>query len=90
MKNSNSITKLLLASVAVSAMLFTGCTKHPDQDQLSQLEEARAAAQSAEQTLANKKQERMQLEQQVAQKESELSDKKAEKADVQQKMDERQ
>lgn len=90
MKKKNSTIKLMLASVALSSLMLSGCTKHPDQDQLSQLEEARGAAVSAEQTLAAKKQERMQLEQQVSAKEAELSDRQAERDDVQAKMDARQ
>jgi septal ring factor EnvC (AmiA/AmiB activator) len=89
MKKKSLITKLVMASVVTSALVFTGC-KHPDQDQISKLEEARGAAVSAEQQLAAKKNERVQLEQQVAAKEGELSTKQAEKEDVKQKMEARQ
>ncbi len=87
MKKS-SFAKLTLAAVAVSVLMMSGCTKHPDETQLMALEEARGAAESAEQTLSAKKQERMQLEQQVSAKENELGQVEAERDDVQQKMNE--
>ncbi len=89
MKMKSSFAKLVLAAIATSTLVMTGCTKHPDQDQLIKLEEARGAAESAEKSLAEKKRERMALEEQVSAKEGELSNREAERDDVKQKMDER-
>ncbi len=89
MKMKSSFAKLLLAGIAASTLVMTGCTKHPDQDQLLKLEEARSAAESAEKSLAEKKKERMALESQVSTKEGELANKEAERDDVKQKMEER-
>ncbi len=86
MKLRKTFAKLSLAVVAVSVLVMSGCTKHPNETQLMALEEARSAAASAEQSLSAKKQERMSLEQQVAAKEGELSEVEAERDDVEQGM----
>lgn len=49
-----------------------GCTKKPNQEEMSKLEQARSAAESAEKKLSELRQERMQLEQSAQTKESEL------------------
>lgn len=89
MKMKSSFAKFLLAAIAMSTLVMTGCTKKPNEDELTKLEEARGAAESAEKSLAEKKRERMALEEQVAAKEGELANKEAERDDVKQKMDER-
>ena len=89
MKKNGSIAKLILVAFAATTLVMTGCTKHPDEDQLTKLEDARGAAESAEKALSAKKRERMELEQQVSAKEGELSTKEAERDDVKQKMEER-
>lgn len=89
MKMKSSFAKFLLAAIAMSTLVMTGCTKKPNEDELTRLEEARGAAESAEKSLAEKKRERMSLEEQVAAKEGELANKEAERDDVKQKMDER-
>jgi hypothetical protein len=49
-----------------------GCTKKPSADDITRLEEAKAAAESAERKLAELRSERMALETQVQVKEAEL------------------
>lgn len=58
---------------------FSGCTKKPSQEEVSKLEEARVAAESAEKKLSELRQERMQLEQELQSKQSDLSNKEGER-----------
>jgi hypothetical protein len=50
----------------------SGCTKKPGSEEMMKLEEAKAAAESAERKLAELRSERMALESQVQTKEEEL------------------
>ena len=64
---------ILLFTIASLALLFgTGCTKRPGQEELSQLSEARMAAESAEKKLAELRAERAQLEATLEAKKEEL------------------
>lgn len=78
---------VLLGSVAVLVGL-TGCTKKPTQEELTKLEEARAAAESAEKKLAELRSERMALEAKLGEKKDELAEHEAERDDLKQKMEE--
>lgn len=89
MKNKSSFAKLLLAAIATSTLIFSGCSKSINEEQATRLDEARAAAESAEQKLAEKKRERMNLEQELSSKEGDRTNKEAERDDVKQKMEER-
>jgi len=71
----------------VMAFGFSGCTKKPNQEELTKLEEARSAAESAERKLAELRQERMSLENQLSQKEGELKEHEAERDDLKEKME---
>lgn len=84
------VARFTIVAFAFSALAFTGCKKGPDVEQLNRLEEARLAAESAELTHNQKKQERMELERQVASKQGELAEHEAERDDLQQKMQEHQ
>jgi hypothetical protein len=67
---------------AVSALIAfggAGCTKKPSQEEISKLEQARVAAESAEKKLSELRQERMQLEQELQGKQSELTTKEQER-----------
>ena len=68
---------------------IAGCTSHPDEEQIQALEEAKAAALSAEQTLASKKQEASTLESQCEAKKAELEKVKKEKELVLQRLEEK-
>ena len=75
-----------------SSLLFcglSGCTKKPNQEELTKLKEARNAAESAEKKLTELRQERMELETQLSQKEAELKQHEAERDDLKQKMQNR-
>jgi septal ring factor EnvC (AmiA/AmiB activator) len=68
---------------------LAGCTSHPDEEQIKALEETKAAALSAEQTLASKKQEASTLESQCEAKKAELEKVKKEKEVVLQRLEEK-
>lgn len=89
MKKNSSFAKLTLAAIAASTLVLSGCSKTINEEQATKLDEARAAAESAEKKLAEKKRERMALEDQVSAKEGELSNRETERDDVKQKMEER-
>ncbi|MGM0444547.1 MAG: hypothetical protein ACQEQV_10195 [Fibrobacterota bacterium] len=89
MKLGKRLFKLTAAGAAVSALMLTGCTKHPDEAQLNRLEDARGAAKSAEQTKYQKVEERRKLEQQVEAKQGTLDRHKEERDDIEKKMEER-
>ncbi len=83
---SRKLTKLAIAGVAAASLIFTGCKAKPTTEQLNALEEARSAAESAEQLKAQKKKERMNLEQQVAGRQGVLKGHEAERDDLKEKM----
>ena len=83
------ISRYMLLGSFVVLVGMTGCTKKPTQEELTKLEEAREAAESAEKKLAELRSERMALEETLGQKESELSEHEAERDDLKQKMEER-
>jgi septal ring factor EnvC (AmiA/AmiB activator) len=76
MLRTSRFLRLLTAASLIAAFGMSGCTKKPSQEEVSKLETARGAAESAEKKLSELRQERMQLEQQLEQKKQEL--KKAE------------
>lgn len=83
------MTKFLkLSGVALITVLlitggFMGCTPKPNSEEVGKLEEARAAAESAERKLSDLRMERMKLEQ-------ELGTAKTEEEDEQQELEESQ
>jgi septal ring factor EnvC (AmiA/AmiB activator) len=79
----------VLGSFAALCVLG-GCTKKPSQEELARLEEARAAAESAERKLAELRRERMALEDQLSQKQTELQRHEEEREDLKQKMEQHQ
>jgi septal ring factor EnvC (AmiA/AmiB activator) len=82
------------AKISIMAILvltfFIACTSHPNEEQIQALEETKTAALAAEKTLADKKQERKDLEAQLAAKKTELAKVQAEKEKVMQKLEEKQ
>jgi len=75
--------------VTIVAMLFisTGCSRHPSEEQIRVLEEARSAALAAEQKLADKRQECAQLDTELAGKKRELDRVKQEREDVKRRLE---
>ncbi len=75
---------LLVGLFTFSLLIATGCTRHPNADQIKKLEEARSACLSSEQKLSEVQKQRQDLENQLAQKKSELEGLKKEKENIQQ------
>ena len=75
---------VVFASIAclLAMFLFSGCTKHPNEEQLNALEETKKAALAAEDELANKQQEKADFENELAEKKQKLEDAKSEKEAV--------
>lgn len=85
MSKFRKLLGILMVSVFSLSLLFsTGCTRHPNADQIKALEEARSACLSSEQKLSEKQKEREALEGKLAQKKTELDNVKKEKEHVQQ------
>lgn len=80
------ISRCLVFSSFALLLAISGCTKRPSEEELSKLEEAKAAAESAERKLEELKQERIALEGQVQAKEEELRKNEAERDELKQKM----
>jgi len=68
------IAKFFCIGMLVFGMGFSmaGCTKKPSTQDVSKLEESRSAAEGAEKKLAELKQERLKLEQDLQNKQSDL------------------
>jgi septal ring factor EnvC (AmiA/AmiB activator) len=87
--------KLLLNSLKVFlaigllAGLLASCASHPDEDQIKALEETKAAALSAEQAVAQKKQDSSDLEAKLEAKKAELEKVKKEKELVLQRLEQK-
>jgi len=81
----------LLARCAVAALciavagMSVGCVKKPNKDELSKLDEAKSAAESAEKKLTELKQERTRLESDLQEKQAELKKAEDERDAVKQK-----
>jgi len=75
----------VFASIACLIAMFalSGCTKHPNEKQLQVLEETKKAALAAEEKLAEKQQEKADLQKELAEKNKKLEYAKSEKAKVQ-------
>jgi len=79
-----SFKLFLILLFGVASLSVTSCGWKPSEEEVKQLEETRAAALSAEQTLADKKVEKQDLEAKVAAKKAELAKITADKESVQQ------
>lgn len=75
---------LIASMVAVGS--FSGCTKKPSQDELTKLEDARSAAESAEKKLSDLRQERQQLEGTLSQKQEKLKSEEQERDGIKEKL----
>ncbi len=83
MKNPKKFVSLILVAVFLfSLFVATGCSRHPNQEQIQKMEETRSAALAAEKKLAEVQKERQKLEQQVEAKKAELKKVQDEKAMV--------
>ena len=73
------VSTLMIAAVAAGGLMVSGCTKKPSQEEMTRLEDARSAAESAERKLDELRQERQTLEQQLTAKEGDLKGHEAER-----------
>ncbi|MEJ2048650.1 MAG: hypothetical protein P8Y60_02185 [Calditrichota bacterium] len=69
---------------SLSLLFATGCSRHPNQEQIRVLEEARSACLAAEQKLNDTQKQRADLESQLQSKKAELDNAVKEKEMVQQ------
>lgn len=72
----------MLVALFLFSLTITGCSKHPNEEQLQLLEETKTAALAAEQKLADCESNKAELTAKVAEKKQELADVKQEKIDV--------
>lgn len=79
----------IFLSIGLLVGLLASCASHPDEDQIKALEETKAAALSAEQALAQKKQESSDLEAKLEAKKAELEKVKKEKELVLQRLEQK-
>ncbi|MBD3393224.1 MAG: hypothetical protein GF418_13955 [Chitinivibrionales bacterium] len=86
MMRFNRITRYLVLGSFVALVTMSGCTKRPSEEELAKLEEAKAAAESAERKLAELRRERMDLESQLQSKEDELRNHEMERDELKEKM----
>lgn len=86
MKRFSNKLKIFMIGIFVIG-IFAGCTKHPSEEEIRALEEAKSAALSAEKTLADKKREQADLQAQCDAKKAELEKVQQEKAKVMQKLE---
>lgn len=77
---------LLLIAIFAVSLLFSGCTRYANKEQLSKLDQSEQAAIAAEKALADKQTEKAQLEKNLAEKQKELDAKKAEKDAIKEKL----
>jgi cell division protein FtsL len=77
---------VITAAMLLILMAFSGCTKYANEQQLQALEETKAAAQAAENALADCKSETASLEGQLAKKKQALEDMKKEQQAVSQRL----
>jgi septal ring factor EnvC (AmiA/AmiB activator) len=78
---------ILVGIITAFFVVSTGCSRHPNEEQIRVLEEARSAALAAEQKLADKRQECSDLENQLAQKKDELAAVKQEREDIKKRLE---
>jgi peptidoglycan hydrolase CwlO-like protein len=74
----------LVAIFSLSLLTATGCSRHPNDEQIRAMEEARSACLAAEQKLNEVQRERSGLESQLQAKKAELDKAQKEKAHVEQ------
>ena len=77
---------MITALFSFSLFLSTGCSRHPNPEQISAMEEARSACLAAEQKLNEVQQQREALESKLSSLKNELDGLNKEKQDIQQRL----
>ncbi len=82
---------ILIVSVVlfILSLAFVGCTRHPNDKQITAYNEQVKATNAAEDLLQEKKQEKADLEKQLAEKQQKLDNVKSEKEMIKQKLSEK-
>ena len=84
MSKIKKIVSIVVVGIFSLSLLFsTGCSRHPNEEQISAMEEARSACLAAEQKLSEVQQEKASLESQLNSKKAELDNAQKEKEKVQ-------
>ncbi|NOX88856.1 MAG: hypothetical protein GXO77_07505 [Calditrichaeota bacterium] len=79
----NKLKIFMIGLMSIALLSLSSCKWKPSEEQVKQLEETKAAALSAEKTLAQKKAERQEWEKKVAAKKTELQKLQKDKESVQ-------
>jgi septal ring factor EnvC (AmiA/AmiB activator) len=77
------ISIVVVGIFSLSLLVSTGCSRHPNEEQINAMEEARSACLAAEQKLSEVQQEKASLEGQLNSKKAELDNAQKEKEKVQ-------
>jgi outer membrane PBP1 activator LpoA protein len=78
----SKVAKSVALGMLAGMLALTACSKHPSEEQLRALEETKKAALAAEDLLAQKRQERDNLQRQLDAKKAELQKAQSEKTAV--------
>jgi peptidoglycan hydrolase CwlO-like protein len=81
------VSVVSVAAFSFSLLTATGCSRHPNEEQISAMEEARSACLAAEQKLNEVQNERASLQGQLDSKKADLTAAQEEKATVQQRLE---
>ena len=81
-KSIRVIAVLSVVVMLLFAFMMTGCSRHPNEEQLRQLEESKQAAMSGEDQQAACANEKVELEKQLAESKQKLEKMKQEKESV--------
>jgi hypothetical protein len=86
MKAFHLVKLFVIAAFLAAGAMGAGCTKKPNKDELSKLDEAKSAAEGAEKKLYELKQERQRLEGDLQQKQADLKKNEEERDNIKQKV----
>jgi outer membrane murein-binding lipoprotein Lpp len=76
----------LLTAVFAGSLVFSGCTRYANEQQISTLKEAQAASVASDQTLTQKEKEKADLQAQLQAKQDELKKAQAEQEKIKAKV----
>lgn len=81
-RNIRFFALVLALCIFAGGILLTGCSRHPNEKQMTALEEAKAGAVASEDKVAQLEKENAELKAKLAEKQQELKDAQAEKEKV--------
>ncbi|HFE63448.1 hypothetical protein B1H10_01330 [candidate division KSB1 bacterium 4484_188] len=80
------VSFVLVGAFSLSLLIAAGCSRHPNTEQISKMEEARSACLASEQKLNEKVKANEELQRQLDQKKANLDELKKEKETMQQRL----